>query len=82
MEARQLFGGATFPHDVLRVIFDAFDDAWTEIGPCIGDHPDTVESARLSLAEIVLSLAKSGHVDRATLKDASVRAFRLKHRVA
>jgi hypothetical protein len=31
MKARQLIGGAAFPPDVLKVIFEAFDDAWLEV---------------------------------------------------
>jgi hypothetical protein len=81
MKARQLIGGASFPPDVLRVLFDAFDDAWTEVAPWIGKEPVVVDQARLSLANIVLSLARVGPIDRDALKTAAVDAFRLKHRI-
>jgi hypothetical protein len=37
--------------------------------------------ARLSLATIVLSLAKVGSIERVALKTAAVDAFRSKHRI-
>jgi hypothetical protein len=81
MRARQLIGGAAYPPDVLRVIFEAFDDAWTEVGPGVGSEPGAVESARSDLATILLSLAKGGPIDRGVLRNAAVGAFRFKHRI-
>jgi hypothetical protein len=82
MKARRLIGGAEFPPEVLKVVFGAFDDAWAVVGPSISNRPEAVEAARLSLAEIVLSLAKSDPIEREALKDAAVRAFCAKHRVS
>jgi hypothetical protein len=79
MKALQLIGGATFRPDVLKMVFGAFDDAWAEVGPSISSTPGAVESARLSLADIVLSLAACNLFERDALKDAAVRGFRLKH---
>jgi hypothetical protein len=79
MKARQLIGGAAYPPDALKVIFTAFDDAWTEVAPTVSGRATAIEAARLSLAEIVLGLAKAGPVERDALKDAAVSAFRLKH---
>src|SRR5262245_29322613 len=45
MKARQLIGGAAFPPDVLRVIFDAFDDAWAEVGPDVSRRVHAIEAA-------------------------------------
>jgi hypothetical protein len=81
MRARQLIGGAAYPPDTLKVIFQAFDDAWGELGPAVGAEPEAVEAARLSLATIVLSIAKAGPIEGASLRDAALTAFRLKHRV-
>jgi hypothetical protein len=81
MKARELIAGASFPPAVLKVIFQAFDDAWNEVGADISKRPNAVESARLSLAEIVLSLAHSDPIERDALKDAAVSAFRLRHRL-
>jgi hypothetical protein len=54
-------------------------DAWGEVVESVGTAPNAVETTRLSLAEIVLSLAKTQPIERACLKDAAVRAFRVKH---
>jgi hypothetical protein len=81
MKARQLIGGASYPPETLTVIFDAFDDAWAEVGPSMGSEPSAVEMGRLSLATIVLSLAKAGPIEREGLKTSAVSAFRFKHRL-
>jgi hypothetical protein len=81
MEARKLIGSTSFPPDELKVIFEAFDDAWGEVGTDVSSRVGAVEAARQSLADIVLSLAKAGPIERAGLKSAAVAAFRLKHRL-
>jgi hypothetical protein len=82
MRARQTIGGAAFPPDVLKVLLDAFEDAWAELAPEVSSDPTVVEAARLSLAEIVLDIAKPGAIDRDRIKAAAVDAFRTKHRIA
>jgi hypothetical protein len=79
MKDRELIGGAAFPPDALKVIFQAFDDAWDEIGPSIKGRPDATESARLSLAGVILSLARAGPIERDALKVSAVSAFGVKH---
>jgi hypothetical protein len=81
MKARQLIGRAAYPPHRLRVIYMAFDDAWAEVAPSMDTEPSTVEMARLSLAEIVLSLAKVGPIEGEVLRCAAVSAFRYKHRL-
>ena len=79
MRARQLIGGAAFPPDELKVIFAAFDDAWNELAADVGSDAGAIDTARLSLATIVLSLANARPIDRMALKSAALDAFRLKH---
>jgi len=79
MKVRLLIGGASFSPDELKVIFEAFDDAWCEVGPDVGTDPDAVQVARLSLATIVLSIAAAGSFERVGLRTSTVAAFRLKH---
>jgi hypothetical protein len=81
MKARQLMGGAAYSADALKVIFQAFDDAWAEVAPDVSARASAIEAARLSLATIVLSLAKVGHVERDSLRAAAVDAYRVKHRI-
>jgi len=59
MQPRQIARPASFGPDELRVIFKAFDDAWSEIAPKVGTDPDAVEAARMVLATIVLGLASN-----------------------
>ncbi len=81
MRARQLIGGSAFPPDELRVIFAAFDAAWAEVAPEVSNRPDAIEATRLSLATIVLSIAKAGPIDREGIKAGAIEAFRAKHRM-
>jgi hypothetical protein len=81
MKARQLIGGAAFAPDELRVIFEAFDDAWSELAGDVSARASAIEASRLSLAAIVLSLATAGPIDRVHLKTTAVDAYRLKHRL-
>jgi hypothetical protein len=81
MRARQLIAGAAFPRDVLKVLSDAFEDAWSELAPHISDDPTVIEAARVSLAEIVLGIARAGPIDHDRVKSAAVDAFRTVHRI-
>jgi hypothetical protein len=80
MRARQLIGGSTFPPHELKVIFEAFDDAWAELAAEVGNDLNSIDLARVSLATIVLSIASIAPIDRLALKSAAMDAFRLKHR--
>jgi hypothetical protein len=82
MKARQLIGGASFGPDDLKVIWQAFDDAWNEIAPSVTGRAQGIEAARLKLANIVLSLARDNNRDPLALKNGAVRSFRLQHHAA
>jgi hypothetical protein len=56
-QPRQIARAASFAPDDLKVIFGAFDDAWSEIAAKVGTDPVAVETARLVLATVVLGLA-------------------------
>ncbi len=79
MRARQMIGGAAFPPDELRIIFEAFEDAWSELVSEVPADPEATDSARVILATIILDIATVGPVDRLALKSAAMDAFRLKH---
>lgn len=80
MKARQLIGGAAFRPDELKVIAAAFDEAWGELSGDISSRAAAIDASRLSLATIVLGLAKAGPIDRMQIKTAAVDAFRRAHR--
>jgi hypothetical protein len=81
VKAHHLINGAAFTPDMLRVIFQAFDDAWAEIGADVSIRAGALETARLSLATIVLTLATRDPIERRGLKTAAVHAFQRKHRL-
>ena len=82
MKARRPLSGAAFGADVLKVVVKAFNDAWAEIEPSITDRPENIEAARLSLVNIVVSLAKDDTSDPEPLKNEALRIFRLKRPLA
>jgi hypothetical protein len=73
MKARALIGGASYDPDTLKTLYRAFDDAWAQIAPHIPNHTDTIESARIKLAEIVIDLAENGTRDAEALTEAAVQ---------
>jgi hypothetical protein len=83
LKARELLDSAAFGPDALKVIGQAFDEAWASIAGNFDESPITVEAARLKLANAVLAEAKAnGHRDVETLKDAALQAVALSYRGA
>jgi len=75
MKARRLIDGATFGPEALKAMGEAFDQAWTEIAGNFGESPSEIESARLRLAEAMLSVAIEGSTDIAVLKADALQAM-------
>jgi N-acetylmuramic acid 6-phosphate (MurNAc-6-P) etherase len=73
MKARQRIANASYDSDQLKALREAFDDAWERVEPHVSKRADAVEAARLTLADIVLSLAKAGNFDPQQLADVSVK---------
>ena len=71
-KARALIGAASFDPDTLKMIGQAFDDAWASVAQSY-TSPLAIEAARLKLANIVLSLAADGVRDPAHLCDRACR---------
>jgi hypothetical protein len=82
MKARQLIAGATYDPDTLKIIFKAFDDAWAEAKPSVSSRAIAVEAARLSLANIILSLAQEDSRDPDQLKNEAVRIFQFRREIS
>jgi hypothetical protein len=76
MKARQRIGKASYGPDDLKVLFQAFDDAWDVVAPSISCRASAVEAARLTLADIILSLAGRNVRDAKALTEAAIQAFR------
>ncbi len=59
MKARDAIGLSAYGPERLKQIYRAFDQAWEAIKPLIDNTPLAQEAARLTLANTILSLAKS-----------------------
>jgi hypothetical protein len=77
MEADKLIDGATYGPEALKVIRQAFDEAWTSIAATYGHYPQDIERARLRLARAVLSVAQDGTQTVGQLKVAALQAMAL-----
>ena len=75
MKARQLIDCASYGPEELKVIEQAFDDAWAAIEGNFGD-----ENARIRLAKAVLSVAVEGVRDPEALRAGALEAMALAYR--
>lgn len=80
MKARALIDGASFGPETFKAMGQAFDLAWAEIAGNFGDSLTQIESARLRLAEAMLSIASDGSIDVKALKDGALQAMALDYR--
>ena len=80
MRARQLIAQAQFALQTIKAMEQAFDQAWAEIAGNFGDNPSEIESARLSLARAMLSVATEAGTDVATLKARALQMMALSYR--
>src|ERR1700730_9431028 len=80
MKAQELIQGATFGPDTLKIIGQAFDEAWKNIAGNFGENPLAIEAARLKLANAILSVANEGSRDVELLKNAALESIALDYR--
>jgi len=80
MNARQRIDGASFAPDVLNAIGKAFDAAWQEIAGNFGSDPHDIETARMKLANAVLSIADEDTRNVEVLKRAALQRMALDYR--
>ena len=80
MKARQIIENAAFGPDQLKVVFQAFDEAWARIAGNFGEDGTSAETARTRLANIVLAIAREGGNDAAAIKNAALQAFALDYK--
>jgi hypothetical protein len=77
MKARQLIQEAAYGPEKLRVLFQAFDEAWSDIAGNFGNDPSSVEAARTKLAKVILGLAHDDATDATRIKESAVRIMAL-----
>jgi hypothetical protein len=73
MKARQLIASASYDPDQVKALGKAFDDAWDRVAPQVSGRAEAIEAARLTLADIILGLAKEGNFDPGQVADAAVQ---------
>jgi hypothetical protein len=77
MKARRLIDNAAYGPETLKVITQAFDEAWLMIAGNFGNDPQDIEKARLRLAHAVLSVAYEDSRDVEALKVGALEAMAL-----
>jgi hypothetical protein len=80
MKARRLVDGASFGPETLKILGQAFDEAWHEIEKNFGDSSSQIENARIRLAEALLSLASEDNTRVAALKAGALQAMAMDYR--
>src|ERR1700745_1381632 len=73
-KARALIDGASLGPQALKAAGQAFDEAWAEIAAHLHD-PTQIETARLTLANAVLSVVSDESRDVAVLKNAALQVM-------
>jgi len=76
MRARRIIEGAAFGPAVLKVVMQAFDEAWVSISDKF--TPDEHEFAREELAMAVMNVAREDSADVERLREVGLRAMHLK----
>ena len=80
MKARQLIQDTAYGPEKLKVLFQAFDDAWADIAGNFGNDPSSVEAARTKLANVILGLAKDAVADATQIKNSALRIMALDYK--
>jgi hypothetical protein len=80
MKGQALIDGASFGPDALKVVYQAFDEAWKLIARNFGDDPRDIELARVKLANALLSVATDESRDVEALKNGALQAMTLAYR--
>jgi hypothetical protein len=80
MKGRAVIDGAAFGPEALKAIGQAFDQAWAEIAEHFAGDPVITESARLTLANAILSVASESSRDVQVLKNAGLQVMALNYK--
>ncbi len=80
MKARRLIEGSLYEPGTLQVIFQAFDEGWSEIAHHFGGDPKTIEEARVRLAHACLIVAREDSNDAERIKRDALQVMALAYR--
>jgi hypothetical protein len=81
MQAKQLIENASYGPDALKIVCQAFDEAWADISGNFGDDPQTIETARLKLAKAILTFPYDEVTDVQQIKKSALRVMALLYSV-
>lgn len=77
MDPHRIIQGAAFGPEVLKVVAQAYDQAWAAVANKF--MPNEHEQARADLAEAVMNVARDDSADVERVRDAGLRAMQLKY---
>ena len=80
MGSRQLIEGAAYGPEALKIIRQAFDEAWRDIAGNFGDDSPDIERARNRLARAILSIADDDCHDVSVLRQAALQQMALDYK--
>jgi hypothetical protein len=72
MEARRRISNGSYGPEALKVLFEAFDQAWEDIVGNFGRNALGVQAARLRLANIIVGLGANSSDDPKQIKSAAL----------
>jgi hypothetical protein len=79
VKARKVLEGASFSPETLKVVGEAFDDAWASIAHLYGSELE-IERARLRLANSILAVAALHEHNVEALKKAALAHMAINYR--
>jgi hypothetical protein len=80
MRAKKLIEGASYGPEALKIVCQAFEEAWTSIAGNFGDDPAVIEAARINLAKIILAFPHNEIKDVKQIKQSSLQIMALQYR--
>jgi hypothetical protein len=72
--------GASYGPHTIKVLGQAFDEAWASIAGNFAENPADIEQARAKLANALLSVASGDSRDVEALKQGALQAMALAYR--
>lgn len=75
--ARELIDESSYGSETLKILYQAFDEAWETIAPMYAGDPDRAEIARLELANTILSFPIEEITEAEQIKTSSLQIVAL-----
>jgi hypothetical protein len=77
---RDLIDESTYDREALKILYQAFDEAWQTMAAKYVDDPDRAEIARLKLANAILSFPVDDIKDAQQIKQSSLQLMAVQYR--